>query len=69
MAEDSEYVLEPIREGADFTLYRGRERGNRPTDSSGREGAEGLPPSSLIRSNRHKCPDSTRVTGYPSETG
>ena len=28
MAERSEYVLEPLREGADFTLYRGRERGN-----------------------------------------
>src|SRR5580658_3758763 len=28
MAQDSEYVLEPLREGADFTLYRGRERGN-----------------------------------------
>jgi PAS domain S-box-containing protein len=28
MAEPSEYVLEPIREGADFTLYRGRQRGN-----------------------------------------
>jgi predicted ATPase/signal transduction histidine kinase len=28
MAEDSEYVLEPIREGADFTLYRGKERAN-----------------------------------------
>ena len=28
MAEDSEYELEPLREGADFTLYRGRERGN-----------------------------------------
>jgi PAS domain S-box-containing protein len=28
MAEDSEYVLEPLREGADFVLYRGRERGN-----------------------------------------
>ncbi len=28
MAEDSPYVLEPIREGVDFTLYRGRERGN-----------------------------------------
>jgi len=28
MAEDSEYVLEPLREGADFTLYRGKERGN-----------------------------------------
>ena len=28
MAEDSNYILEPIREGADFTLYRGKERGN-----------------------------------------
>jgi PAS domain S-box-containing protein len=28
MAEDSNYILEPIREGADFALYRGRERGN-----------------------------------------
>ena len=28
MAEDSPYVLEPIRDGSDFTLYRGRERGN-----------------------------------------
>jgi PAS domain S-box-containing protein len=29
MAEGSEYVLEPFREGADFTLYRGRERSTR----------------------------------------
>jgi len=28
MGEDSEYVLEPLHEGADFTLYRCRERGN-----------------------------------------
>jgi PAS domain S-box-containing protein len=28
MAIPSEYVLEPLREGADFTLYRGRERGD-----------------------------------------
>ena len=27
MAEDSEYLLEPLREGADFTFYRGRQRG------------------------------------------
>jgi PAS domain S-box-containing protein len=27
-AEDSRYVLEPLREGADFTLYRGKERDN-----------------------------------------
>jgi predicted ATPase/signal transduction histidine kinase/GAF domain-containing protein len=28
MAEDSRYKLEPLREEADFTLYRGRELGN-----------------------------------------
>ena len=28
MPEPSEYVLEPIREGAEFTLYRGRQHGN-----------------------------------------
>jgi PAS domain S-box-containing protein len=28
MAEHSEYVLEPLREGADFTLYRGWQQGN-----------------------------------------
>jgi len=28
MAEGSEYLLEPLREDADFTLYRGREFGN-----------------------------------------
>jgi PAS domain S-box-containing protein len=28
MTEPSGYILEPIREGADFTLYRGRQRGN-----------------------------------------
>ena len=28
MAELSEYLLEPLREGADFTLYRGRGSGN-----------------------------------------
>ena len=28
MATASEYVLEPIRDGAEFTLYRGRRRGN-----------------------------------------
>jgi PAS domain S-box-containing protein len=27
MAEDSQYALEPLREGVDFTLYRGIERG------------------------------------------
>ena len=28
MAAASEYVLEPIRDSAEFTLYRGRQRGN-----------------------------------------
>ena len=28
MAAASEYVLEPLRDGAEFTLYRGRQRGN-----------------------------------------
>jgi PAS domain S-box-containing protein len=28
MTEPSGYVLEPLREGADFTLYRGRQHGN-----------------------------------------
>ena len=28
MTEPSGYVLEPFREGADFTLYRGRQHGN-----------------------------------------
>ncbi len=28
MREPSEYVLEPIREGTEFTLYRGRQHGN-----------------------------------------
>ena len=28
MTEPSEYVLEPLRESADFTLYRGLQRGN-----------------------------------------
>src|SRR6266478_2504016 len=28
MIEPSGYALEPIREGADFTLYRGRQHGN-----------------------------------------
>ena len=28
MAAASEYVLEPIRDSAEFTLYRARQRGN-----------------------------------------
>ena len=34
MATPSEYVLETIRDGAEFTLYRARQRGN---DGSVRE--------------------------------
>ena len=30
MAALSEYVLEPLREGAEFTLYRGRQQGDSP---------------------------------------
>jgi len=29
MTESSDYVLEPLREGADFTLYRGQQHSNR----------------------------------------
>jgi hypothetical protein len=28
MTEPSGYALEPLREGPNFTLYRGRQRGN-----------------------------------------
>ncbi len=35
MAEHSDYVLEPLREGADFTLYRGRERGSQMPNLGG----------------------------------
>jgi len=28
MTEPSDYVLVPLREGAEFTLYRGRQNGN-----------------------------------------
>src|SRR4051812_33307798 len=28
MADGAEYILEPIREGAEFTLFRARQRGN-----------------------------------------
>src|ERR1700691_5516154 len=30
MTATSEFVLEQLREGADFTVYRGRQRGNPP---------------------------------------
>jgi hypothetical protein len=31
IGDDSEYLLDPLREGSDFSLYRGRERGNPTT--------------------------------------
>ena len=49
MAELSEYVLEPLREGADFTLYRGRERGNQMPILALAMAAEQPSPQSLRR--------------------
>ena len=49
MAEDSEYVLEPLREGVDFTLYRGRERGNQMPILAVAVAAEQPSPQSLRR--------------------
>jgi PAS domain S-box-containing protein len=49
MAELSEYVLEPLREGADFTLYRGRERGNQMPILALAVAAEQPSPQSLRR--------------------
>jgi PAS domain S-box-containing protein len=49
MAGDSEYELEPIREGADFTLYRGRERGNQMPILAVAVAAEEPSPQSLRR--------------------
>ncbi|MGJ7506571.1 AAA family ATPase [Variovorax sp. GT1P44] len=51
MAEDSEYVLEPLREGADFTLYRGRERGNEMAILARAVAAEHPSPQSLQQLN------------------
>ena len=45
----SGYVLEPLREGADFTLYRGRQRGNRSTVLAITPSAEHPAPNSLQR--------------------
>jgi predicted ATPase/signal transduction histidine kinase len=49
MAEDSEYVLETLREGADFTLYRGRERGSQMPILALTVAAEHPSPQSLRR--------------------
>ncbi len=49
MAENSEYILEPLREAADFTLYRGRERGNQMPILALAVAAEQRSPHSLRR--------------------
>jgi PAS domain S-box-containing protein len=49
MTELSEYVLEPLREGADFTLYRGRRRGNDTPILAVRVSAEQPSPESVRR--------------------
>ena len=49
MAEDSEYILEPVREEADFTLYRGRERGTQMPILAVAASAEQPSPQSLRR--------------------
>ena len=49
MTEDSEYILDPLREGADFTLYRGTERGNRMPILAVAVAAEQPSPQSLRR--------------------
>jgi serine/threonine protein kinase len=48
MTEPSEFVLEQLREGADFTVYRGRQRGN-PTPVLVVAAAERPSPQSLRR--------------------
>jgi PAS domain S-box-containing protein len=49
VAEDLQYVLEPLREGADFTLYRGRERGSHAPILAVAVAAEQPSPQSLRR--------------------
>jgi serine/threonine protein kinase len=49
MTGRSEYVLEPLREGADFTLYRGRWRGNPTPILAIAFGADQPSPQSLRR--------------------
>jgi hypothetical protein len=49
MAENSEYILEPLREREDFTVYRGRERGNQMPILAVAAAAEQPSPQSLRR--------------------
>jgi hypothetical protein len=74
MAENSGYMLEPLREEADFTLYRGRELGNpmpilalavaaeHPTPQSpGGSNTNGRSRLNSVRDGRHS-PSRCRVT-------
>jgi hypothetical protein len=49
ISEASGYVLEPLREGADFTLYRGRQHGNPSLVLAVAPSAEQPSPQSLRR--------------------
>ena len=49
MPEPSEYVLEPTREGAEFTLHRGRQHGNTSPVLAVALSAEQPPPQGLRR--------------------
>jgi predicted ATPase/signal transduction histidine kinase len=49
MADNSEYELQPLRQGADFTLYRGRQRGNQMPILAVAVSAEQPSPQSLRR--------------------
>src|SRR5712671_705872 len=49
MTAPSGYVLVPIREGADFTLYRGRQHGNPSPVLAIAPSAEQPPPENLRR--------------------
>jgi PAS domain S-box-containing protein len=60
MAEDSEYVLEPLRRGADFTLYRGRDRGNQMPILALAVAAERPLPQNLRRLE-HECSLATEL--------
>jgi PAS domain S-box-containing protein len=51
--EDSEYVLESLREGADFILYRGTERGN-AMPILARVAAAEHPPLHILRRLKHE---------------
>ena len=67
--EPSGYLLEVLREGADFTLYRGRQRGNSPLVLAVGLAAERPSPQGLKRleheySPRHKLPNIVSAWDY-----